>query len=88
LKRSYIASYSSLFRAHWALRARRSSGLILPGIVVLFLAKQKIELGIDLHQHPNDAIDGLSVEARRLLSSPHPEMVSAAGAPRKMTETA
>jgi hypothetical protein len=88
LKRSYIASYSSLLRAHWAFKARRSSGLIFPGIVLFFLAKQEIELGIDLHQHSNDAIDRLLIEWRRLPSSPHFEIVAAASARRKMFEKA
>ena len=74
-------------RCRSALSARRSSGVIFPAIGLLFLAKQTVELGVDVHQHSNDAIDRLTVERRLLLLSPHFAIVSAASAPRKMSRT-
>jgi hypothetical protein len=76
-----------VFRSHSARWARRSSGVIFPAIVFLFLAEQAIELCIDVHQHSNDAIDGLPVEGRSLLSSPHLDRVSALPIERKISTT-
>jgi hypothetical protein len=60
-------------RSHSSRWARRSSGLIFPAI--LFLSEQPFELGVDVHQHANDAIDRFPVEDR-LIATPHPTMVS------------
>src|SRR5215471_1379661 len=60
--RSYIAANSRELRSHSSRWARRSSGLIFPAIV--FLSEQPFELGVDVHQHANDAIDRLAIEDR------------------------
>src|SRR5215216_5231082 len=81
--RSYMASNSRVVRSHSARWARRSSGFIFP--LIFFLFEQTIELRVDRHQHANDAIDGLAIE-RRLLATPHLDIVVTRLPSRKMSE--
>jgi hypothetical protein len=78
-----MASKSRVVRAHSAIWARRSSGLIFPAIGVFF-PYEAIKLLADRHQHANDAIDGLAVE-NRLMTSPHGEMIGRPEAKRKVS---